>query len=167
METLAVPAGPCPCPGTPHAEGDTVHLRQKLGLAAGIMLQRLIVEANQNRADSAELTGQLAEAYLRVGVASWTFVGDHERPIPVTPDTIQALLLDDFERGAPVADAADQLYMVPVLGPLVKRVANSSPSTMTNGSTSPMAGGSSKGRKRSKRSSTSTTQTDATEATTA
>jgi hypothetical protein len=160
--TVAVPIGPCSCPGTPH-EHDSVDLRSKLGLAAGTMLQRLIVEANQSRPDAAELTGQLSEAYLRVGVVGWSFVDEKGKPVPVTPATLREYLLDDFERAIAVADAADDLYKVPVLGPLVLRAANSSPTTTTSESTSPTPrGGTPKRPRRSKPSSTSTTATGVT-----
>ena len=141
---------------------DTVNLRPRLGLAAGIAIQRLVVEANQSDkpATAAELTGLLAEAYLLHGVASWSF------PEPVTPDNIRKRLLDDFERGAPVADVADGLYMAAVIAPLLKRALTSSPSTSSNGSTSAHGSGAQSRPKRSKRSSTSTSLMDDTETTT-
>ena len=136
----------------------TVFLRPRLGLAAGIAIQRLIVDANQSDkpATVAELTGVLAEAYLLHGVDSWTY------PEPVTPLMIRAKLLDDFERGEPVADAADGLYMAAVIAPLLKKAATSSRSTSSNGSTSAHGNGHRSARKPSKRSSTSTTRTGAT-----
>lgn len=161
-ERVPVPIGPCACPGTPHTDGDVVELRTRLGLSAGVQLQRLIVEARQNRPDSIELTGKLAESYLLVGVAGWNLVDEAGRPVPVTPDTIQAQLLADFSRSAELADKADELYMGPVLGPLVKRAASLSPTTTTAGSTSARGSGSSRSQRRSKRSSTSSTRTAAT-----
>jgi len=162
MDTVAVPGVACPCPGTPHPEGDIVTLRGTLGLAAGTQLQTLIVQANQSKAETAEVAGALAEAYLRVGIVAWTFVDADGKPVPVSPDTIQSMLLDDFGRAAPVADAADGLYSGTVLGPLVNGAAKSSPTTPTERSTSPRASGSQKNPKPSRRSSTSTTQTDVT-----
>lgn len=158
---VAVPV-PCQCPGTPHPDGDTVYLRSKLGLGAGIELQRLVVEANQNRDNAAALSGKLAEAYVRLGVCGWTFVNEHAKSIPVTTEAIESLLLSDFSRGAEVADKADELYMVTVLAPLVRRAATSLPTTPTDASTSAAPDGLPKRPKRSKRSSTSTTQTVAT-----
>jgi hypothetical protein len=139
-------------------EHDTVNLRPRLGLAAGIAIQRLVVEANQAErpATAAELTGTLAEAYLLHGVASWTIAK------PVTPDNIRAELLEDFARGAVVADRADDLYMAAVLAPLLKKASISSPSTSSNGSTSAPGNGHRPTRKRSKPSSTSTTPMAAT-----
>ena len=159
---IPVLVGECLCPGTPHEDGDSVYLRAKLGLAAGTTLQRLIIEANQNRADNAELTGKLAEAYLLLGVSRWNLVDDKGQPVPVNPDTIRQHLLDDFARSVSVADMADDLYMGPVLSPLVQKALASSSTTTTNGSTSATVAGRSKARKPSKRSSTSTSQTDAT-----
>lgn len=164
-ESVPVLVGECLCPGTPHEDGDYVYLRAKLGLAAGTTLQRLIVEANQNRADNAELTGKLAEAYLLLGVESWNLVTERGHSIPVIPDTIKAHLLDDFARAAPVADVADDLYMGPVLSPLVKKAVALSSTTTTNGSTSVPPNGRSKRPKRSKPSSTSTIPTAVTDPT--
>ena len=156
----------CPCPGTPH-ESDTVDLREKLGLSAGIAVQRLVIEANQagTGLGAAELTGLLSEGYLLYGVESWSFVGDQGHPVPVTKDTIRSVLLSDFTLAAPVAEAADDLYMAAVILPLVKRAGSSSPTTPTNGSTSPRPRGTSKRGKQPKPSSTSTTLTDVTEGT--
>lgn len=156
----------CPCPGTPHPDGDTVGLREKLGLAAGIALQKLIIEANQSRPDAAEITGRLAEGYLLHGVESWSFTDDQGRVLAVNPEAIKRILLADFSLAAPIADAADDLYMAPILLPLVTRANNSSPTTPTNGSTSASPPGTSPRRKRSKRSSTSTSPMADTEPTT-
>lgn len=155
---------PCPCPGTPH-EGDTVELREKLGLAAGIALQRLIVQANQDRQDAAELTGVLAEAYLLHGVESWTLVDEGGLPVPVSATTIREWLLSDFTLGSPVADAADGIYMAQVILPLVKAAENSLRSSLTSASTSVPPAGTRKGRKPPKRSLTSTSQMDGIEPT--
>lgn len=156
----------CPCPGTPH-ESDTVDLREKLDLASGIAIQRLIIEANQagTGLGAAELTGLLSEGYLLYGVEAWSFVGEQGHPVPVTKDTIRSVLLADFSLAAPVAEAADGLYMAAVILPLVKRAQNFSPTSLTNGSTSPRPRGTRKSPKRSKPSSTTTSLTDATEGT--
>jgi hypothetical protein len=132
---------------------DTVYLRPRLGLAAGIAIQRLVVEANQAPvpATAADMTGVLAEAYLLHGIESWTIQK------PVTAATIRAELLDDFARGAVVADRADDLYMAAVLAPLLKKAASSLPGTSSNGSTSVPGNGHRPAKKRSKPSSTTTT----------
>ena len=158
---------PCPCPGTPHPDGDTVELREKLGLAAGIAVQRLVIEANTSTRsmEAAELSGVLAEGYLLHGVEAWTLIDENGSLVPVTKDTIRARLLADFSVAAPVAEAADGLYMAAVILPLVKKAERSSPTTPTNGSTSANQGGSRPRPKRSKPSSTTTTLTVATETT--
>jgi hypothetical protein len=150
---------PCPCPGQPHPDGDTVSLREKLGLAAGIAVQRLVIDANQNRPDTAELAGRLAEGYLLYGIEAWTLVGEGGGAVPVNETTIRARLLSDFATAAPIADAADGLYMAAVILPLVNRAQTSSPSTPTNGSTSRPRSGTSKRPKLSKPSSITTTPT--------
>ncbi len=162
-DLIPVRIGECQCPDTPHPDGDFVHLRPKLGLAAGIALQKLIVEARQSSGfDAAQLTGVLAEAYLLHGVAQWDLLDANGKGIPVTPETIRYQLLEDFSRAEAAADAADDLYMGPVLAPLVKRALASLPTTQTNGSTSPARAGGSKRPRRSKPFSTTTTRTDST-----
>jgi hypothetical protein len=151
-ENVPVLVGACLCPGAPHEDGDYVYLRPKLGLAAGTVIQSLIVKVNRKDSNNVEeIQGVLAESYLIHGVAEWSLV-DEKGPIPVTSETIREHLLSDFERASPVADKADELYMGPVLSPLVKRVAELSATSMTNGSTSVTRTGSAKRRKPSKRS---------------
>lgn len=157
----------CPCPGTPHPDGDTVNLREKLGLHEGVAVQRLVIDANQagTGLGAAELTGILAEGYLLYGVEGWTFLNEQGLPLPCTRDTIRSVLLADFTLAAPVAEAADDLYMAAVILPLVKRAQSSSPTTPTNGSTSPRPRGTRSRPKQPKRSSTTTSLTDVTEGT--
>ena len=157
----------CQCPGTPHADGDLVYLRPKLGLAAGIELQSIMQAALQSetRPTAGEVQGQLVEAYLLHGIADWTLAVD-EVAVPVTRETITEHLLSDFARAEPVADKADDLYYGPVLAPLVNRVQSFSRATSTSEPTSAPKNGSPKPRKRSKPSSTSTTPTASTAATT-
>ena len=168
----------CPCPERPHPDGDDIFLRAKLGLQAGIAIQKLMVEANQasERMDSAEQTGLLAESYLLHGVESWTLLDADGKPVPVTKETIRSHLLDDFTTAAPVADVADGLYMGPVLLPLLKKTAASLTASPTNGSTSQTKKSATRKAKKSGRStrsssprptplkpsSTSTTQTAST-----
>ena len=159
MDTVAVTGVVCPCPGTPHPDGDTVELRARLGLAAGIELQQLIVKANASGQTPEAMTGLLVESYIRLGVADWTFVGEGGGAVPVNAEMIQKYILDDFTTATPVAEKANDLYEGPVLGPLVNGVANSSRSTRTGSSTSRTGSGSQKNPKRSQQSSTGTTQT--------
>lgn len=165
MDTAKVTGVVCPCPGTPHPDGDTVELRPRLGLAAGIELQNIIVQANREGRDTNSLTGILVEGYVRLGVCAWTFVDAAGKPVPVSPESIQSLLLDDFTRATPIAEKADELYEAMVVGPLVAAAATSSPSTPTESSTSPTDSGSPKSPTPSQPSSISTTPTEDTETT--
>jgi hypothetical protein len=101
------------------------------------------------------------------GVEAWSFVDEQGGKLPVTELTIRAKLLSDFALAAPIADVADDLYMAPVLLPLVERAKRLSPITPTDGSTSAPPTGRPMPRKRSKRSSTTTTPTGGTAKTSA
>lgn len=171
MQTVQVPGIPCPCPNDPlaegdgprHPEGDTVELRERLGLAAGIEIQAT-VRGLIGQPD-AVIVGALVEAYVRHGVAAWSFVDKDGVPVEVTPDNVQAYILDDFTTASPVAEAADKLYEDAVLGPLVRAAATSSPTTPTESSTSPTDSGSPESLEPSKPSLTESTPTDDTETT--
>lgn len=154
--TEAVEGIPCPCPGTPHPDGDTVYLRSKLGLRAGATLQNLVIVARNRHIASveegapvpdmtplaeAELTAELTEGYILMGVVDWTFTDPDGRKVPVHADTIRALLLEDFGMASAVADRADELYMPAVIGPLVKAAEPSSQDITTDESTSPTTSG--------------------------
>lgn len=149
----------CPCPGTPHPDGDTVTLRDKLGLKAGVMLQGSLIKANKDGVSDSEMTGLIVEAYVLHGVEAWTFVDAEGKPVPVSEATIRSLLLDDFSLSIAVSNAADDLYFGPMIVPLVLSGSISSPPSPTDESTS--AATSKPSRKRSRRSSTTTTPTDA------
>lgn len=142
------------------ADGQTVGLLPKLGLAAGIELQqrfRALLQV-EPRLSHQEIVGQLTESYLLVGVAEWSF-SDDMGPIPVSRENIAKYLLSDFALASPVADAADDLYYGPVLAPLVASLQTSLLGGSTSEQTSATNGSSAKPRRQSKRSSTSTTQT--------
>lgn len=150
----------CPCPGTPH-EHDTVGLRPKLSLRAGVMLQsflrrNLAPQEGEPAPDQAEVIGLLTEGFVSHGVASWSFVDAKGKPVPVNEKTIAEILLSDFALATPVADQADELYGGPVIDPLLVQVSTSSPDSQTDPSTSANGANGSKPKKRSKRSSTST-----------
>ena len=154
--------------GVPVRDGaDTVYLRPRLGLAAGIELQAVMQAAMQSteRPTAGQVQGALVELYLVHGVADWTFNIDGI-PIPLTRETLQEHLLNDFTLAEPVADKADELYYEAVLAPLVNRAQTFSRGTSTSAPTSAKKRGSRKPRKPSKRSSTSTTPTAATATTT-
>ena len=148
-ELVSVPIA-CPCPGTPHPDGDTVFLRPKLGLGGGVALQSLLLgylrEVNEGKRilDWEEITGILSEGYLLNGVSSWTLLDEDGKPVPVTRQTIGEQLLDDFTLSSAVGSVADGLYYDPVLAPLLTKLSESSTSSQTSKSTS--ATGKSKGK---------------------
>jgi hypothetical protein len=140
------------------ADGNEVGLRDKLGLAAGIEIQAT-VRALIGKPD-AVIVAALVESYVRHGIESWTFTDKDGAPVPVTPETIQSMVLDDFTLATPVAEAADALYEDAVLGPLVRAAANSSPTTPTESSTSPTDSGLDESPTPSSPSLTPTSQTE-------
>lgn len=148
----------CPCEGTPHPDGDTVELRPKLGLAAGIEIQSSVRQAIGQ--PDGVIVGILVEGYVRHGILAWSFVDRDGAPVDVTPETIQSWVLDDFTLASPVAELADTLYEDAVLGPLVRAAANSSPTTLTASSTSAPDTGSEPNPTPLSPSSTTTTPTD-------
>jgi hypothetical protein len=152
--TLVPVAVACQCPGTPH-DGDTVYLRPHLSLHGGIVAQNVIT----SDLDRGELQAGLLDAYIRYGVADWTFVDEDGEKVV---DAIESIILADFRIGAAVADRADELYTVTVLNPLAERASKSSRRSQTNGSTSAPKASSSKRRKPPVPSSTTTTPTDST-----
>lgn len=156
----------CPCPGTPHPDGDTVYLYPKLGLAGGIVAGQQV--RNYSPALGVErLTAQLTETWVLFGVADWTFIDAEAKPLPVSEAAIRDLLLADYTLATPVADKADELYAGAVLDPLTRRPSPPSAPRSTAGSTSAKARSSTKRRKPPKPSSTSTTQTGVTATTSA
>ena len=163
---------PCVCPGTPHADGDTVGLRPKLGLVAGSIVQGVVVarmkraEAEGVELDVPTTTALVTEAYLLHGIREWSLVDQLGKPVPIHSDTIRQYLLDDFAIASPIGDVADSLYYEPVLRPLLDPASTSSPLTPTAGSTSPTSDTPPKRPRRSRRSSTSTSPTAVTEMTT-
>lgn len=146
-----------PCLSGEHPDGDSVSLKPKLGLAAGIAAQQTIQGIGKG-ASSAEVTGTLLELYLRHGVAEWT-LHNGSGPLELTPDNLQSYLLDDFAMAEPIADVADSLYYAAVVAPLVAAASKSSQATPLAPSTSASTASPAPRRKRSKRSSTSPTPT--------
>ncbi len=155
---VPVPVGACRCPGAPHGDGDTVYLRPKLTLHGGMVAQRKIIDLAGGEADNDEIMASLAEVFCRYGVADWTFTNE-DGPIEVTPESIQAVLLDDFGLGFMVSDKAADLYTAELLDPLRARASKSSRRSPTNDSTPAPTSLSDTRRKRSKQSSTTTTPT--------
>lgn len=147
-ELVAVEGVPCPCPGTPHPDGDTVSLYPKLDLHGGVYAQRKIIAAMEGKADSDEVVATLMDVYCRKGVAAWSFLDEKGKPLAVTPEAIEATLLRDYSVGRPVAEKADAIYSPALIDPLRLEVVKSSRPTPTNGSTSHKTASSPKPRKR-------------------
>lgn len=126
---VAVGLGECLCPGSPHADGDSVLLRAYLDLSTGMSV---IAEIAQT--DGVGAIERLGRAYLRAGIVGWTFVDGDGAPVPVTPQAIDRLR---WSAGTyQLADRAAELYGEALLSPLAQRVAASSPNGQSAGSTS-------------------------------
>ena len=104
----------CPCPGTPHPDGDTVTLKDKPGLHLGATV---LGWANRQGEANIPTIGDIMETYLREGVVDWTFTlenGDH-RPCD---DEGLDWLMDDYELAYPIANAAAEVYTEAIFRPL-------------------------------------------------
>ena len=173
---VPVAVGACRCPGAPHPDGDVVFLSPTLPLRGGLLAEATMLRVWSNldtsgrvptqTEKSLEIEAGLREVYVRYGVREWNFL-DEMGPVPVTEATIDARLLADFSLARPVSEKADSLYTPSVLDPLLARLSKSSPTTRTDGLTSPNRHSSAKHPKRSKPSSITTSPTVATEATSA
>jgi hypothetical protein len=161
-DSLIPVAVACPCPGTPHSDGDTVFLAPKLGFNAGVIADSKLVDILHGSGDVEAVKAALLATYISDGVRAWTFVDADGADVPVSPQTIQAILLSDYELGVVVAEAADPLYSKAVTNPLLRRMSASSPPSPTNGSTSRKRASSAKRRTASAPSLTSITPTDST-----
>ena len=156
----------CPCPGTPHEDGDTVFLAPHIGFRAGLEAEATMVRVWTNLDTSGKVPTQteaslkveaaLREIYVVGGVKAWTFVDEAGESIEVSEDSIAEILLSDFSLARPVGDKADELYTASVLDPLLARLSKSSRTTRTRGSTSAKAPSSDKRPRPLKPSSTST-----------
>lgn len=158
-EYIAVEGVPCPCPGTPHPDGDTVYLHPNLSFEGGAMAEAKAINALQSDGDLQERVQiALLETYVLYGVADWTLTnGDGAKIIPVNQATIREHLLSNYTASVPVAEKGAEVYKEQVLAPLRARLLKSLPPGRMNGSTSAKSGSSAVPRKRSKPSSTSTT----------
>jgi len=160
----------CVCPARPdgqtrHPDGDTVRLRDRLGFRDALSTRNSIVASQQEDARVAgfDLMATMTEAFLLVGIESWTLVDAKGKPVPVSRDAVRAFLDDHIEEAMIVGDEAITGYYDRYIAPLVDRASKSSPPTPTEDSTSPKNGSSPRPRKRSRPSSITTSQTDVTE----
>lgn len=152
---VAVPIGPCECPGAPH-EQDEVYLRPRLGYAAGADASVAAAAYVGKAIDANDLAKAIVPIYIRGGAVGWNLVDDDGEAVPFDAE----VLLSDWDVAVIVGDQADNLYSEVITRPLVKAASQSSPLTPTAASTSRRKRSTGSPRKRSKPSSTSTTRTD-------
>lgn len=170
MSDFLIPvAVACPCPGTPHSDGDTVFLAQELSLKGGLLAEAMMVRSwqkqdstgNQLKQTEASLAVEAAlrEVYVLDGVKEWTFVDEEGEALEVNEDSIRSSLLARYRIARPVGDKGDELYSASVLDPLLARLRKSSRSSprRESTSTSPTPPSSAKRPRPLKPSSTSTT----------
>lgn len=119
---VPVPLGFCPCAGTPHPDGDVVYLWPELSVPGGIKARSFFADGLTGDLTFDEVQVRIAELWLSVGVAEWTFLFDDGSPIPVTYENV-VRALPYAKGGREVADKADDLYVESVTAPLVKRLA--------------------------------------------
>jgi hypothetical protein len=120
-ENVPVRLGYCPCEGTPHEDGDVVYLYPELSVSAGVRARSFFANGAIGDIPMDEVEVRIAELWLEIGVADWTFVYDDGSPIPVTHENI-VRALPYAKGGREVADKADDLYVESVTSPLVKRL---------------------------------------------
>ena len=126
--------------------------------------------AEDGPSEAAEILACMTQWYAWLGIVSWTLADDHGKPVPLTRSEINARLLendDAYDATAAITEAADGLYMGPVLLPLVLRASTSSPPTPTAPSTSPRTASRPKHPRPSKPSSITSIPTAGTARTTA
>jgi hypothetical protein len=148
MEPVPVPVPHCPCPGTPHPDGHTVHLRPKLGLEGGLAVEAAM--AAHSNVDTQTLAVTLA--LVRHNVVAWDFTDAKGSVMPITPESIEELL-PYAEGGELVANKAAGLYLDSVYGPLRARLSTRLPKSPLNGQTPPTAGSAKRSQKRRSASS--------------
>lgn len=159
----------CICPPkadgeTRHPDGDTIELRERLGLREALTARNvfLVLRSEDPDAGTAEILAALSESYLLLGIRDWTVVDAKGKRVEPTKAAIREYLFPHVEAAMVVADEADELYSESVVAPLVNRASNSSPPTPISDSTSPTSGPSSPPRTRRKPSSTTHSQTGGT-----
>lgn len=149
---------PCPCPESPHVDGDTVVLRDKLDWTSVTTIRKAIamIDEDDKRMRDAMALATCSEFYMLMGISSWTLVDAKGEALPVSHQAIRDLM--ERTDVLPISDAADDLYNPVVLLPLAMRASASRQLSPTPASTSPTLTPPSPPRPL-KRSSTSTTRT--------
>lgn len=153
-DNVPVPLGYCPCDGHPHPGGDVVYLYPELSGPGGVAVRALLLTTAGK--DAGQVEQELAELWLRVSVAAWTFVDDDGDPIPVDKQNV-VLALPYAKGGRLVADKANDLYLDSVLTPLLKEAEKASRAGSTRSSRTATSRRSTSTGKRRSPSSTATT----------
>lgn len=116
----------CACPGTPHAEGDTVTFREALPFDANVAALAAIFSGEGDPVSS-----KAWSVYLHSGPLKWNLLDESGEPLPLTREALDALpFADQYE----IADHGDTLYGKVVLAPLVRRMKSSSVNGRTTAS---------------------------------
>jgi hypothetical protein len=142
---------------------DVVTLRDTLDFRAAVTVRNAALMAREEPGVSAsDILAALSEAYILVGVESWTLADAKGKPIPVDRPAIREHLLSHPEVALEIADAADALYSEKVVLPLLFRASSSSPPGQIVAPTSAKTSGPSVSRRRSSPSSTTSIPTGGT-----
>lgn len=126
--TDPIPVRVCECPDGTHPEGDLVYLAPALSLEGGLQARY----EHATSADGEELFRRWLRTFVRFGAVGWNFHDEQGEPVPFDVD----VLLADSTLGLPVADAASDLYLDGVIGPLAKGSPKTSPGGPNGNSTS-------------------------------
>jgi hypothetical protein len=117
-ELVPVEFAECPCPGTPHPDGDTIWFKPELDVPSGFAFSGAFAEL---AVDERGLTVEqaLGMSYLIAGIAKWTFLDGAGKPIPATRAMIERLKWSPAV--SDVANLAARRYGQDALLPLVGR----------------------------------------------
>lgn len=113
---IPVKFGECPCPGTPHADGDTIFLRSELDLQGGFTFTSAF-STNAQDEGGMPIEQALGMAYLVAGITDWTFLDADGARIPASRTNISKLKWTPAV--GEIAQVAGQRYGVAALLPLV------------------------------------------------
>lgn len=127
----------CPCPGTPHAEGDTIFLRPELDLKGGFTFTSAFSD-NATDESGMPIEQALGMAYLVAGISGWTFTTRNAKgeDIPIPPSRANIMRLRWTPALAEVGEVAAGRYGVTALLPLLAGTNRSSRRSRTVRSTS-------------------------------
>lgn len=129
--------GDCQCGGSPHPDGDVVFFHARLTLDGGAVTTMAISGAADlvTKAAKLDLNREISTLFVIHGIASWNFLDDKGKPIPVTEEVIRNGL-DWNTTGIHLVRKADELYSEEAFAPFQKPQPSSSARSQTDGSTS-------------------------------